>query len=239
MVRALLTVDCGNSTITCCDDVGGAWSTASVAPDFASLADFVAGERLPVLAVSVVPAALAAARSAFAALGLRLEVAGAERACPLRLAYGTPETLGADRWVGALAAHRRYGAAVTVDCGTATTVNLVTAAGVFEGGAIGPGPGAIVAGMRATAPALPPADLDASPALPGSTTQECVDAGVLIGWCGAVERLVAETRRRLPTAPLVVTGGNAERLLARSSLPLEHRPALLHEGLRALAGVAR
>lgn len=238
MVRALLTVDCGNSTITCHDDVGGVWSTASTAPDFASLADFVAGERLPVLAVSVVPAALAAARSAFAGLGMQVEVAGVDRACPLQLAYGTPETLGADRWVGALAAHRRHGAAVTVDCGTATTVNLVTAAGVFEGGAIGPGPGAIVAGMRATAPALPLADLDASPAMPGATTQECVDAGVLLGWCGAVERLVAEAQRRLPKAPLVVTGGNAARLLAHSSLPLEHRPALLHEGLRALAGAA-
>ena len=238
MARALLTVDCGNSTITCRDGAGGAWSTASAAPDFTSLADFVGadGDR-DVLAVSVVPDALAATRAAFGALGLEVEVAGVERGCPLRFGYTTIDTLGADRWVGALAAHRRHGAVVTVDCGTATTVNMVTADGVFEGGAIGPGLGAIVAGMRATAPALPPAALGASPQVPGRTTQACVDAGVLIGWCGAVERLVAEAQVRLPGAPLVVTGGHAAQLLAGTSLEFEHCPDLLHEGLRALAGV--
>lgn len=235
MVSALVTVDCGNSTIACRDAAGARWSTQSAAPDFASLSGFLRGGATRVLAVSVVSSALTATKRAFADLGCAVEVAGVDRACPLRLAYDTQQTLGADRWVGALAAYRRHGAAVTVDCGTATTVNLVTAAGVFEGGAIAPGLGAIVEGMRATAPALPPADLGADPSLPARTTQGSVDAGVLLGWCGAVERLVAEARRRLPAAPLVVTGGNAPRLLAHSSLVGEHCPDLLHEGLQALA----
>ena len=236
MVRALLTVDCGNSTITCRDDVGAAWSTPSAAPDFESLRGYVGEDVSQVLAVSVVPEALALTRRAFTALGLSVEVAGVDRACPLRLAYDTLDTLGADRWVGALAAHRRHGAAVTVDCGTATTVNLVTGDGVFLGGAIGPGLGAIIAGMCATAPALPSADLEAAPALPGRTTQASVDAGALLGWCGGVERLVKEARRQLPDGQLVVTGGNAARLLQHAPFACEHRPDLLHEGLRALAG---
>jgi pantothenate kinase type III len=62
--------------------------------------------------------------------------AGIDLPCPLPLAYETPHTLGADRWVTALAAHRRHGRAVVVDCGSATTVNLVEADGTFHGGAI-------------------------------------------------------------------------------------------------------
>ena len=48
----------------------------------------------------------------------------------------------------------------------------------------------------------------------------------------------AEARAAAPGAPLVVTGGNAARLLRCTSLQVEHRPDLLHEGLRALAQAA-
>jgi type III pantothenate kinase len=239
VARALLTIDCGNSTIRCRDDDGAVWQTASPAPDFATLDAFVAGRRPRAIAVSVVPAALAALRAALQRLGIAVEVAGTDLPCPLPLAYDTVDTLGADRWLGAFAAHQRFGAAITVDCGTATTVNVVDASGAFRGGAIAPGLSAFVAGMRATAPALPPADLDATVAFPAPSTQGCVDAGVLLGWVGLVERLVAEARVGAPDAALVVTGGNAQRLLARTPLRAEHRPDLLHDGLRALAAVPR
>ncbi|MEC9048835.1 MAG: type III pantothenate kinase [Planctomycetota bacterium] len=239
MADALLTVDCGNSTISCLDDAGQRWSTSSRGPDFSSLAAFVGARAPRVLAVSVVAAALSAVTEAFSAIGLEVEVAGEHLPCPLRLDYETVETLGADRWLGAFAAHRRFGAAVTVDCGTATTVNVVTHEGVFRGGAIAPGLDAFVAGMTAAAPALPAADLDAAAAAPASSTQACVDAGVLIGWAGMVERLVGEARAGAPDAALVVTGGNATRLAPRLTLACEHHPDLLHQGLRALAVAPR
>ncbi|MCK5945556.1 MAG: type III pantothenate kinase [Planctomycetes bacterium] len=239
MTRALLTIACGNSTIRCRDDGGAAWSTGSRRPDFATLAAFVGDGHPRALAVSVVPAALAAIRAALASLGVAVEVAGVDLPCPLALAYDTVDTLGADRWLGAFAAHRRHGSAITVDCGTATTINVVTADGAFRGGAIAPGLGAFVAGMAARTPALPAADLDAEVAVPAPSTQSCVDAGVLLGWAGLVERLVAEARAAAPDATLVVTGGDAARLLPRTALRFEHRPELLHEGLRALAAEPR
>lgn len=239
MASALLTVDCGNTTIRCLDDAGASWSTPTSAPDFSSLAAFVGASAPRVLAVSVVDDALAAASTAFAALGLEVEVAGADLPCPLSLDYQTVETLGADRWLGAFAAHRRFGAAITVDCGTATTVNVVSADGVFRGGAIAPGLSAFVAGMTAAAPALPAADLDAAAAVPAASTQACVDAGVLLGWAGLVERLVGEARAGALDATLVVTGGNAERLIPRLSVTCERCPELLHDGLRALGASPR
>ena len=237
MADALLTIDCGNSTIECRDDRGAVFTTPSAAPDLEALPAFVCAGAAPTpraVAVSVVPRALAAVRAALAALGVDLAVAGEDLSCPLQLDYDTVATLGADRWLAAFAAHRRCGAAVVVDCGTATTVDVVTAAGVYLGGAIAPGPAAMAAGLRDAASALPTADLNAAVAVPAKSTQASVDAGVLLGWVGAVERLVQDARAAAPDARLLVTGGAAPRLLARTSLTCEHRPALLHEGLRAL-----
>lgn len=244
----LLTIDCGNSTIRCRRDDGLVWATDSTRPDFASLATFVGSRATRAVAVSVVPAALAATRSALAGLDVAIAVADDDLPCPMPLAYDTVATLGADRWLGAFAAHTLFGggpdggtrAVITIDCGTATTVNVVDRDGVFHGGAIAPGLAAFVAGLAAKAPALPAADLDADPVLPAKSTQACVDSGVLLGWAGLVERLVAGVQDAFDgEAGLVLTGGNATRLLRLSDIGLaaEHVPDLIHDGLVALAGV--
>src|SRR5687767_3950486 len=58
----------------------------------------------------------------------------------LKIVYDQPADLGADRIVDAIAAVEKYGApCIVVDFGTATTFNVVNAAGEFIGGAISPG----------------------------------------------------------------------------------------------------
>lgn len=239
----LLTVDCGNSTVDCMRHADGARrSLPAAALDGADLRAFATGvpgiRRVAI--VSVVPAIVPGLLATLRATGLVVRVAGAELPCPLPIAYETPETLGADRWVGALAAHRAHGRAVVVDCGTATTVNLVDADGTFRGGAIAPGLRAFSAGLAAVTPALPPPDLDAAPAMPPRSTQAAVDTGVLLGWCGLVERLVAGALRTAGgPSRVVVTGGNAPRLLRHTRLVAVHEPDLVHRGLMLLAEGAR
>lgn len=247
--QRLLTIDCGNSTIRCRRDDGGIWTTASTSPDFGDFAEFVAPAAagkpdVRAVAVSVVDSALGAIRAELEHLTVPLAVADADLPCPLPLAYDTVATLGADRWLGAFAAFEqiadRSHPVVTVDCGTATTVNVVDGEGTFHGGAIAPGLAAFVAGLASKAPALPPADLDAAPVVPAKSTQGSVDAGVLLGWAGLVERLVAAAQESLATdAVVVLTGGNAQRLLRLSgtaqSSGWQHVPELLHDGLAALA----
>lgn len=236
----LLTIDCGNSTIDCLRAADGERRRiATDAPDLAELAAFVA-EAPPhrCLAVSVVPSVMQRVRAEFERAAIPLRVAGVDVPCPLPLDYTTPATLGADRWVGALAAHRAHGRAIVVDCGTATTVNLVDADGTFRGGPIAPGLRAMVLGMREATPALPAPSLDGPVAMPPRSSQAAVDAGVLLGYCGMVERLVADAVRvaRGP-AVIVLTGGNASRLLAHTRLRGVHAPDLVHAGLRLLAAV--
>jgi type III pantothenate kinase len=234
----LLTVDRGNSTIDCFDHAAGRRVRFDVHADggaqLSELESFVrdlAPSRC--VAATVVPGGLQAISSV---LAVPFEVAGVDLACPLPLDYLTPQTLGADRWLGALAAHRRFGRAVVVDCGSATTVNLVEADGTFRGGAIAPGLRAFVAGLAATTPGLPAPRLDAAPAMPPRSSQDAVDVGVLVGYCGLVERLVSDTLReaRGPTQ-VIVTGGNAIRFLRRTRLVAIHLDDLVHQGLRILA----
>lgn len=233
----VLTIDCGNSTVDCLEHHSGRRLRWHHGGDRSALDDFLrATTARRCAAVSVRhDAELDRCAAVLARRDLRLLRAGVDLPCPLPLDYATPHTLGADRWLGALAAHRRWGAAIVVDCGSATTVNLVDAAGVFRGGAISPGLRAFVLGMAAATPGLPAADLAAVPEVPPRSSKAAVDCGVLLGYCGMVERLVAEmVQAARGAARLVVTGGHAEHLLAHTRLHALHEPALVHDGLLQL-----
>jgi type III pantothenate kinase len=235
----LLTVACGNSTLDCFrHDDGGRVRLDTAVPDSARLAAFLRERPLVrCVACSVVPNGLEAVAALLVPARIPLLQAGIDLPCPLPLAYETPHTLGADRWVTALAAHRRHGRAVVVDCGSATTVNLVEADGTFHGGAIAPGLRAFTAGLAEVTRALPVPRLDAVPSVPSRSSQDAVDTGVLLGYCGLVERLVADTLRAAAgPAHVVVTGGNSERLRRHTRLQADYEPDLLHRGLRLLAG---
>ncbi|MCA8977289.1 MAG: type III pantothenate kinase [Planctomycetes bacterium] len=232
----LLTLDAGNSTLDWLrHDTGarGAFDIRSGLEEFVALVHAATPGRC--VAVSTVESVRLDLQLVLGGRGVPVRFAGHELACPLPLEYRTPETLGADRWVGALAAHRAFGRSVVVDCGSATTVNLVEQDGTFRGGAIGPGLRALALGMAAATPALPVADFESMPSVPSASTQAAVDTGVVSGYCGLVERLVADTvRAAAGPVRIVVTGGNARRLLARSRLRATFFGDLVHTGLRLL-----
>lgn len=148
--------------------------------------------------------------------------------------YRSMETLGADRFSAVLAARQRAeGPLVVVDCGTATTVNVVDRAGDFRGGAIAPGVQTAFAALHehtAQLPALQAADVP----LLGDDSASCIRSGVvhfsrlaLEGMLRAMEEITG------PDAPVFLTGGNAPVLLAAGlSLPhCSHDPELLSRGI--------
>jgi type III pantothenate kinase len=235
----LLTLDLGNTTLDCMVHRGDS-ALARVrlrGADAAALQRFVAEHR-PAAAVGVAVRGreIAALARVLAASGVRLAMAGVDLACPLASRYVEPGALGADRWVAALAAHRLVGAAIVVDCGTALTVDAVSAEGVFLGGCIAPGLGTIASGLAARAPALPAVDPRGRVALPALTSADAVNAGTVLGFCGMVGRLVADLRAAtgLHEAPGLLTGGDAEVVQQHAGLSLEPVPDLVHQGLRRL-----
>ena len=166
---------------------------------------------------------------------------GLHTGMPLR--YQPATSLGPDRLVDALAARSAYGAPViTVDFGTATTFNVVDAAGVFIGGAIAPGVGIAAqaladAGARLTRIALLPAS--ETPQV-GRSTEQGMRSGLLLGFAGLtrglLDRLEAELRQDGAGRPTVVATGGLVYHIAPWVPRIDHVvPDLILDGMRLIA----
>ena len=237
MGERLLTIDRGNSTLDCLLHGGDEpWRHRFSPAEAHRLAQLWPGPPDHAVGCSVVAGGLDVAGEVLADHGLELAVAGRDLACPLQLDYAQPECLGVDRWVAALAAQREYGDAIVVDCGTAVTVDAVSAAGVFLGGAIAPGAAAMAVGLAACAPGLPAPELAEVVGGVPVTTPDAVRAGLVLGFCGAVDRLIDEIRQRagMPCPQLLLTGGEAELYRSGGRCEALHEPDLVHRGLRWL-----
>ncbi|MBE0643160.1 MAG: type III pantothenate kinase [Bacteroidetes bacterium] len=158
-------------------------------------------------------------------IGNLLQAAGITRLQAVRPAassffpteYRSMDTLGADRYCGVLAARERYGAPViVVDCGTATTINVVDARGVFLGGAIAPGVETALRALHERTAQLPFAEISKKDVpLIGGDTGESLRSGALHFNRYALEGMVAEMKKHIgDKTPLILTGGNAPVLLA-------------------------
>ena len=133
---------------------------------------------------------------------------------PLRIQLAEPHKVGIDRLAAAAAAHLLTASgcgAIIVDCGTATTVDMVSNEGEFLGGAILPGPtlwAQSLAEGTSRLPAVAALERALPPAMPGRSTQEAIAAGIGWGIRGAIAKLVEEARRSLgKDAVVILTGG--------------------------------
>ena len=156
-------------------------------------------------------------------------------------AYAKPGTLGVDRWaamLGVIAAGA--GAALVVDAGTACTIDRIDENGVHRGGMILPG-----AGMMENALLSRTADIRfrreqlEDPTTPGeffaSNTPLAVQNGCLQAIVGAITRSYDTLQKSTRSASFWITGGDAPSLLPHLPAEVEHRPALVLEGLRYFA----
>lgn len=150
--------------------------------------------------------------------------------------YRDPAALGADRWAALIAArHRSQAAQCVVDCGTAVTVDALSAAGEFLGGVILPGITMARAALLADTQGIRVAEGEEGSCL-ARATGDGVAAGSVFGLAGAIERIVAEQRRALGAeAGMLLTGGDAPRLLPLLRGVVAHEPDLVLKGLKLIA----
>lgn len=164
---------------------------------------------------------------------------------PLTVNVAEPEKVGIDRLLGALAVNqlrRPNSAAIAIDMGTATTVDLIGIDGAFEGGAIVAGPTLALAALHAGTASLP--QLDASvlatpPKGVGKSTAEAMASGAYWGAVGAVRELARQLAQGCPSEPqLFLTGGGAEGLapfIGLEEQPARYLPHLVLSGIRLAA----
>lgn len=136
--------------------------------------------------------------------------------CGVTNAYKEPERLGNDRWAYLLAARAASRApTIIVDCGTAITVDALAADGRHLGGLIAPGMELMASSLTSKAPCIEILDRENHDiALLGSSTEVGVTGGVLYTAVSLVDRVFQDLRSELGnSARLVITGGDAERIL--------------------------
>ncbi|HEY57450.1 MAG TPA: type III pantothenate kinase [Anaerolineae bacterium] len=157
----------------------------------------------------------------------------------VRLLYEDPRAVGADRVADAVAVQHLYGGpACVVDFGTATTFDAISAEGDYLGGAIAPGIGIAAEALFRRAAKLPRIELRRPPSSIGRNTVHAMQSGLLFGYVGLVEGMVARFRAELgPEMKVIATGGLAEIIAQETEVIDIINPWLTLDGLRLIWGL--
>lgn len=154
----------------------------------------------------------------------------------MKFAVRTPEALGPDRISAGYGAWKLFGGPIAVvDMGTATTVNFITAEGVFLGGAILPGVALMRDSLKERTAKLPRVELEKVPSPLGTDTRESILSGVIYGTAGAVARIIEEAElERLEKFKLALTGGHSELIAPYLKRVDFLEPSLVLKGMRLI-----
>ncbi len=164
---------------------------------------------------------------------------------PLKVNVDFPEKVGIDRLLNAVAANilrAPQQPAITVGTGTAVTVDLITADGTFQGGAILPGILLGAKSLHEETTTLPHVNvwelLKTEPAVIGKNTEQAVASGLYWGHLGGIRELVSRYTEQLKLTseeePLLLLTGGASGIVAPY---LPSGRLLMDLPLRALAAV--
>jgi type III pantothenate kinase len=159
---------------------------------------------------------------------------GIRTGMPVR--YENPREVGADRIVNSVAAFELVGGPViAVDFGTATTFDCVSERGEYLGGAIFPGIHVSMEALFERASMLHRVEIARPRSVIGRTTTASIQSGMLFGYAGLVDSMVARIRLELgANARVIATGGLAQRIADETTSIERVEPFLTLEGLRIL-----
>ncbi len=155
----------------------------------------------------------------------------------IKIRYDDPRTFGADRLAVLVAAKAKYGApCILIDFGTATTFNVLDANGDFIGGAITPGLNMSAQALHEFTARLPLIEISAPERAIATNTRDALRAGIILGYVGQVEGLVARFKREMnePKARVIATGGMSGLIASQTqAIEIVDRELAL-DGLRLL-----
>lgn len=154
----------------------------------------------------------------------------------LRIHTEHPKEIGPDRIVDAVAAYEKYGGPVIViDFGTATTYDVVSGDGVFEGGVISPGIRTSARALWGDAAMLPEIEIRKPDSVIAKETVSSMQGGLVFGYIGQTEYIIKKIKAAgFADAKVVATGGLGNIIVPETDVIDIYDPNLTLEGLRLI-----
>lgn len=149
----------------------------------------------------------------------------------VRNGYRNPGQLGCDRFAAAIGAHALApGKAIIVaNCGTATTIDAITADGTFLGGMILPGLGLMATSLAKNTAQLPQIQPGKLPEGFADNTDDAILTGCLAAQAGAIERAFELHQ----AVECIISGGAAPYIAPAVPVPHRHVENIVMIGLHA------
>ncbi len=155
---------------------------------------------------------------------------------PITNGYGTPSTLGLDRLAAACGAFSLFPTrnCLVVDAGTCINYEFINDKGVYLGGAISPGIEMRYKAMHTFTARLPLITSLDDVNMLGTTTEECMQSGVVNGVISEVNGIIDWYREKHPSIVVLICGGNAPFFENRLKPTIFAAPDLVLMGLNRI-----
>ncbi|NMM48173.1 type III pantothenate kinase [Marinigracilibium pacificum] len=230
-MKTLLSIDIGNSDIVVGlwrdDKIEHIWRTPSSKeknPDAFQMifrqwlleSDIKISEITSISLSSVVPILTDKVSSSMEALfGISPLIIGPEVYNKIPISTERPTEIGSDLMCNALSAYIRSGrqACVVVDFGTALTFTSVNNDGSVAGVAIAPGLKTAIKALTQNTAKLPEVPLEMPKSVLGKNTVHAIQAGILGGYTGLVEKMISLIKQELDTSIHVYATGGLSSIL--------------------------
>lgn len=155
----------------------------------------------------------------------------------LNIKYYDPKMVGADRIINAVAGISKYGSPlILIDFGTATTYCAISEKGEYLGGTISPGVKISSEALFQKASKLPRVELIKPESVICKDTVSSIQAGLIYGYAGQVEKIVRMMKAELENEDtfVVATGGLANFIASETDAINVVDPYLSLDGLRLI-----
>lgn len=136
----------------------------------------------------------------------------------VRIRMDNPSEVGPDRIADAAAAYNLYGGPVIiVDLGTATAFDTISKEGDYLGGALAPGLSMAAESLFTRTAMLPRVGLTRPERAIGTNTIAAMQSGLIFGYVGLIEGIIARIQRELGEKARVVSTGGYAGLIAKET----------------------
>lgn len=166
----------------------------------------------------------------------------------LNIGYKTPATLGIDRLCSVEGAfflfknsdkfkdYNKVTYILTIDFGTATTINIIEYPGKFIGGLIAPGLEMMFDSLNEKTAQLPDVNISHFNSIVGIDTNSSIASGVVTSVNGMIEKTISYLKKEKTANNIFIyiTGGNSKNITPYLNFEYIYEEALVLYGVKAL-----